>query len=47
MRNMDYFGEYSYEINADLGISILRYNVSEESVTIPESINGLPVTGIL
>ena len=46
MRNMDYYGEYAYEINADLGISILRYNGSEESVTIPESINGLPVTGI-
>ena len=32
MRNMDYYGEYAYEINADLGISILRYNGSEESV---------------
>ena len=43
---MEYFDNYMYEVNDAQEIGILQYYGSGETVTVPDRINGLPVTRI-
>ncbi len=39
------YGDYEYEVNNNT-VTITKYKGSETTLTIPDKINGIPVTGI-